>query len=73
MWYSAVNAVGDDCARRWWSARSPVMAFEVYHSPGKDRLMGFLLLAIMIPFAATMIPLFQMFAQLQDDQHRRPR
>ena len=37
--------------------------FEVYHTRGKDRLMGFLLLAIMIPFAATMIPLFQMFAQ----------
>lgn len=35
--------------------------FEVYHSKGKDRLMAVLLLAMMIPFAATMIPLFQMF------------
>ena len=38
--------------------------FEVYHSRGKDMLMGVLLLAIMIPFAATMIPLFQLFARL---------
>ncbi|MFT4284918.1 MAG: carbohydrate ABC transporter permease [Protaetiibacter sp.] len=38
--------------------------FEVYHSKGKDVLMGVLLLAMMIPFAATMIPLFQVFAKL---------
>lgn len=38
--------------------------FEVYHSKGKDRLMGLLLLAMMIPFAATMIPLFRLFAKL---------
>lgn len=38
--------------------------FEVYHSKGKDVVMGVLLLAMMIPFAATMIPLFQMFAKL---------
>lgn len=38
--------------------------FEVFHSKHKDRLMGVLLLAMMIPFAATMIPLFQMFANL---------
>jgi lactose/L-arabinose transport system permease protein len=38
--------------------------FEIFHSKGKDRLMGVLLLAMMIPFAATMIPLFEMFADL---------
>lgn len=37
--------------------------FEIYHSRGKDLLMAILLLAMMIPFAATMIPLFQLFAQ----------
>ena len=37
--------------------------FEVFHSRGKDSLMRVLMLAMMIPFAATMIPLFQMFAQ----------
>lgn len=36
--------------------------FEIYHSRGKDLLMAVLLLAMMIPFAATMIPLFQLFA-----------
>lgn len=36
--------------------------FEVYHSKGKDVVMAILLLAMMIPFAATMIPLFQLFA-----------
>lgn len=37
--------------------------FEVFHSRGKDVLMAVLLLAMMIPFAATMIPLFQLFAK----------
>lgn len=37
--------------------------FEVYHSRGKDFVMKILLLAMMIPFAATMIPLFRMFAK----------
>lgn len=37
--------------------------FEIFHTKGKDRLMSLLLLAMMIPFAATMIPLFQMFSK----------
>jgi len=37
--------------------------FEVYHSKGKDVVMNIILLAMMIPFAATMIPLFRMFSQ----------
>ncbi len=36
--------------------------FEIYHSRGKDNLMKVILLAMMIPFAATMIPLFTLFA-----------
>jgi lactose/L-arabinose transport system permease protein len=39
-------------------------AFEIYHSRAKDAVMAVLLLAIMIPFAATMIPLFRLFAQV---------
>ncbi|GEK21539.1 carbohydrate ABC transporter permease [Cellulomonas xylanilytica] len=39
-------------------------AFEIYHSRAKDAVMAILLLAIMIPFAATMIPLFRLFAQM---------
>ena len=39
--------------------------FEIYHDKAKDRLMGVLLLAMMVPFAATMIPLFKMFSTLK--------
>ena len=35
--------------------------FEIYHDKAKDALMSVLLLAMMVPFAATMIPLFKMF------------
>ena len=34
--------------------------FEIYHSKWKDRVMGVLLLAMMVPFIAIMIPLFKM-------------
>lgn len=37
--------------------------FEIYHDKGKDRLMSVILLAMMVPFAATMIPLYQMFSK----------
>ena len=36
--------------------------FEIYHDKGKDAVMSIILLAMMVPFAATMIPLFQMFS-----------
>ena len=35
--------------------------FEIYHDKGKDTLMNILLLAMMLPFVAIMIPLFKMF------------
>lgn len=38
--------------------------FEIYHDKHKDRLMSILLLAMMVPFASTMIPLFQTFNNL---------
>lgn len=37
--------------------------FEIYHDKAKDTVMSVLLLAMMVPFAATMIPLFQMFSK----------
>lgn len=37
--------------------------FEVFHDRAKDRVMGVILLAMMVPFAATMIPLYQMFSK----------
>lgn len=36
--------------------------FEIYHDKHKDRVMSVILLAMMVPFAATMIPLFRMFS-----------
>lgn len=36
--------------------------FEIYHDKGKDLLMSILLLAMMLPFVAIMIPLFKMFS-----------
>ncbi|MNV64771.1 Lactose transport system permease protein LacG [compost metagenome] len=38
--------------------------FEIYHSKGKSRLFGLLMLSMMMPFAAVMIPLFRMFSSL---------
>ncbi len=35
--------------------------FEIYHDKVKDGLMSVLLLAMMVPFAATLIPLFKFF------------
>lgn len=60
---SAVNAVGTTVLSMLVCSIAGY-GFEIYHSRNKDRLMGLLLLAMMIPFAATMIPLFQMFADL---------
>jgi len=37
--------------------------FEIFHDKGKDFVMAIILLAMMVPFAATMIPLFQMFSK----------
>ena len=37
--------------------------FEVYHDKWKDKLFSVLLLAMMIPQVATMIPLFRMFSK----------
>ena len=38
--------------------------FEVYHDKRKDTVMSILLLAMMVPFAATLIPLFKLFTGL---------
>lgn len=39
--------------------------FELYHDRNKDRLFSVLLLAMMVPQVATMIPLFKMVAKLK--------
>ena len=38
--------------------------FEIYHDKGKDLMMSILLLAMMLPFVALMIPLFTMFSKM---------
>lgn len=37
--------------------------FEIFHDKGKDIVMNIILLAMMVPFVATLIPLFQMFSK----------
>ena len=39
--------------------------FELYHTKGKDLLFGVLLMAMMIPGVATMIPLFTMMSRMK--------
>lgn len=39
--------------------------FEIYHDKGKDMVFTILLTAMMIPFAAVMIPLFRVFSGLK--------
>ena len=39
--------------------------FEIYHDKAKDAVFTVLLTAMMIPFAAIMIPMFRMFSQLK--------
>lgn len=39
--------------------------FEIYHDKGKDIVFAILLTAMMVPFAAIMIPLFRMFSKLK--------
>lgn len=38
--------------------------FEIYHTKGKDNLMSIILLAMMVPFVATLIPLFELCSKL---------
>lgn len=38
--------------------------FEIYHDKVKDKLFGLLMLTMMIPFVATMLPLYQSYAKL---------
>ena len=37
--------------------------FEIYHDKAKDTVMSIILLAMMVPFVATLIPLFQMVSE----------
>lgn len=39
--------------------------FEIYHDKAKDRVMTILLLAMMVPFIAILVPLFKMFSTMK--------
>ena len=39
--------------------------FEIYHDKYKDGLMSILMLAMMVPFVAVLVPLFQFFSKLK--------
>ena len=38
--------------------------FEIYHDKWKDRVLGILMLSMMVPFVALMVPMFQMFSAM---------
>ena len=38
--------------------------FEIYHDKAKDTLMNILMLSMMVPFVAILVPLFQMFSSM---------
>jgi lactose/L-arabinose transport system permease protein len=40
--------------------------FEIFRTPARDRLFNILLLSMMVPFSALMIPLFKFFAALKN-------
>ncbi|SDG01510.1 lactose/L-arabinose transport system permease protein [Fontibacillus panacisegetis] len=63
FWNSTVIAVvGTICTLILSSMAG--FGFEIYRTKGKDRLFGLLMLSMMMPFAAVMIPLFRMFSQM---------
>ena len=62
LWHSSLNAVATTVLALIVCAVAGY-GFEIFHSRGKDAVMNVLLLTMMIPFAATMIPLFRMFSQ----------
>ncbi len=63
LWHSSVNAILTTVGALIVCSIAGY-GFEVFHSPAKDRVMSVLLIAMMIPFAATMIPLFRLFAKV---------
>ena len=63
FWNSLRNAVVGTAASLFICSMAGY-GFAVYRSKGKDRLMFILLLSMMVPFAAVMIPLFRLFSQV---------
>ncbi|CAM2881846.1 carbohydrate ABC transporter permease [Paenibacillus sediminis] len=61
FWNSAIIAIIGTVGTLLLSSMAGY-GFEIYHSKSKSRLFGLLMLSMMMPFAAVMIPLFRMFS-----------
>ncbi|MGH0052228.1 MAG: carbohydrate ABC transporter permease [Sphaerochaetaceae bacterium] len=62
FWNSLRNAIANTVAALFVCSLAGY-GFQIYRDKGKDTLMGLLLLSMMVPFAALMVPLFRMFSQ----------
>ncbi|HAP56680.1 MAG: carbohydrate ABC transporter permease [Sphaerochaeta sp.] len=62
FWNSMRNALANTVASLFVCSLAGY-GFQIYRDKGKDTLMGLLLLSMMVPFAALMVPLFRMFSQ----------
>ncbi|WP_332446758.1 carbohydrate ABC transporter permease [Sphaerochaeta sp.] len=62
FWNSLRNAFANTLASLFVCSLAGY-GFQVYREKGKDTLMGLLLLSMMVPFAALMVPLFRLFSQ----------
>ncbi|MBJ2356703.1 carbohydrate ABC transporter permease [Sphaerochaeta sp. S2] len=62
FWNSLRNALANTAAALLVCSLAGY-GFQIYRDKGKDTLMGLLLLSMMVPFAALMVPLFRMFSQ----------
>ncbi len=62
FWNSMRNALANTAASLLICSLAGY-GFQIYREKGKDTLMGLLLLSMMVPFAALMVPLFRMFSQ----------
>ncbi|HCU29359.1 MAG TPA: lactose ABC transporter permease [Sphaerochaeta sp.] len=62
FWNSLRNALANTVASLFVCSLAGY-GFQIYRDKGKDTLMGLLLLSMMVPFAALMVPLFRMFSQ----------
>jgi len=63
FWNSMRNALANTAASLLICSLAGY-GFQIYREKGKDTLMGLLLLSMMVPFAALMVPLFRMFSQV---------
>lgn len=64
LWNSAIIAVITTVLALLLSSMAGY-GFEIFQSKWKDRLFSFLLLSMMVPFSALMIPLYRMFSGLR--------